>query len=182
MEPPNPLREDDAVLKLTIDGMRSTGDPVVVQYIIHARAPHDDRPDNCLAGISVDFVSYKAPVSSSSPVRPRALGFERIYPGCNEVHHGFVPAVGQLASIFAGHKPESPSKAERVVVRADELKLSSLSPIELRIVGHLLEVEGIGRVRWMDDPAVPWAIEPGLQILRYRRVATFPDFLDALDT
>ncbi|HYP55286.1 MAG TPA: hypothetical protein VEQ41_03140 [Solirubrobacterales bacterium] len=55
--------------------------------------------------------------------------------------------------------------------------MGRLSETELRIVGHLLEVEGIGEVSWTDDPASPWRIEVDHDVLRYRRVVIFPDFV-----
>lgn len=170
--------QDDALLRLIVDGMREAGgDWIVAQYVVHARAPFDDRPDDCLDQLSSDLVNYEKPLTLARTIRTRAWAFERAYPGCPEIHRGFVPALRELVDFFVRHKPNSPTRAERITIAASELACASqVSSVQIRILGHLLEEEGVGRVEWGDD-ASSWTIEPGLQILRFRRVAMFDDFL-----
>lgn len=167
------------VLRTLLDAMREgDGNPVVFQYLVHARLPYEDRPDDCLAGISPDYVAFKGPLALDSEVWLTALGVERADPGAPEIHRGFVPALRELVDFFGRQRPRSPGKATPVVARAAELAFSAeLSPIELRIVGWLLEEEGIGTLQRSGDPASPWSIELDLRILRYRRVATFGDYV-----
>ncbi len=179
MDLPNPWQADEAVLRLIVEGMRAAGgEPIVFQYLVHSRARYEDPLDTALAELSPSYVHYEEPLELSSRVWANAWGFERADPGNPEVQLGFIPALRELVDFFVRHKPDSPTRAERVVVDASQLALSAqLSPSQLRIVGHLLAVEQIGAVEWREDPLVPWEIELALPIMWYRRVFNFDDFL-----
>ena len=154
------------------------GRPPVVQHLVRERLSFEERPDRSLEAISPEHLVYERPLVDDRPLRPRAVGVYIADPEAEELHRGFVPALPGLVSFYGTRESRSPGQAESTVARPEDLPaLARLSETKLRIVGYLLEVEGVGAVSWTDDPASPWKIEVGYDILRYRRVVMFPDFV-----
>lgn len=159
------------------------GHAPVVQQFVRERLFIEERPDRSLETVSPDHLACDLPLTPNGLIRPRAVGVHLADPEADELHRGFIPALPELVGFFGRYEPGSPGRAEPVVAKPEDLSMpSGFSETELRIVGHLLEVEGIGEVSWTEDPASPWRIELGLEVLRYRRVVVFADFVRVLQS
>lgn len=137
------------------------------------------RPDKYLKGMSSDLVRFDAPLESPSRVMTPVPGFLAAYPDAREVHHGFLKTLRKLFDRWGREQLISPAQAQPVVVQAHELwiRSASVGDAELRVVGLLLEVEGIGGVEWSGDPSSPWSVEIDFDIRRWGGVGDLSDYL-----
>jgi hypothetical protein len=95
------------------------------------------------------------------------------------LHRHFVPVIRSLVDRPDREELLSPTESRRVMVFANELEqLHAATQTEVRMLGHLLEVEGIGQVEWFDDPRCPWGIGIDFKIRKYANVGSTADFLE----
>jgi hypothetical protein len=95
------------------------------------------------------------------------------------LHHYFIPVLRSLVDRPSQVTLLSPTEPRRVTVFANEMEqLRGASPVEMKMVGRLLDVEKIGFVEWFDDPSCPWRIEYDFDIRKYANVGTILDFIE----
>jgi hypothetical protein len=173
---PSPER---AVLKAIVDAVRTSGGRwPVYQHLDLVLHDNGVRPDKYLKGMSNDLVRFDAPLESPSRIIAPVPGFVAAYPDAREIHHGFLKALRKLFDRWEREELLSPAEAQPVVVHAHELWApGSIDRSELRVVGLLLETEGIGKVAWTEDPDSPWSIEIDFDIRRWGGVGDLSDYL-----
>jgi hypothetical protein len=168
------------MLEAVLDATRTAGGRwPVYQYLDLALHQNGvDRPDRCLEAISPELIGFDAPLEGSSEVRLPIPGFVAADPGAPEIHRGFLKVLRRLFDRWDREELLSPAQEQPVVMHAHELWSPQLgTTAELRTVGLLLEIEGIGEVEWRGDPDSPFGIEIGFQIRRYGSVGHLSDYL-----
>lgn len=172
MDPIDPCRDDEVVLRVIWEATRAGGgDPPVLQHVIPALLRRGmNRPDECLEALSPDVAVYRGTGELDDTIQITPIGLWRIEPDATAIHGGFIPALRGLVEHLRQERPESPTRSDPLIVPATQLFPGRLDAVELRIVGHFLAAEEIGSVEWGDDPESPWSIGIDLQILGYARV------------
>jgi hypothetical protein len=172
--------EQKLLLETTLAATRESGGlPPVFQYIdlaLHGEGV--EFPDLCLEAMPPELIRYDAPLAPDSKLEMPVRGMLAADLRARELHRGFPKLVRALVDRWEREELLSPAQAQPVVAHAHELWSPRLgSPTELRIVGLLLGIEGIGTVKQTGDPASPWSSEIDFRIRRFGGVASLADYL-----
>lgn len=171
------------------------GEPPVFQHL-DLIGPHNGihRPHEVLEALPRDQVSFDIPLEDSSRVALYVLGIEqaRNTPAARGL--GLDEAAARLLQVFVDilvalserreREPMlSAARVQPVVVHAHELGwvTDGLPANHLRLLGCMLDQEGIGIVEETDDPGSPWSIEIGFEIRDYQGLGDILDYLRLRD-
>jgi hypothetical protein len=170
------------VLELIIEAMRAQdgGDPIVVRYLRSSLIRKGENPAELLEECSSRFVVFDRPLRDSGSARATPFGLWSYDEAAPEIHDGFVPALRRCWDLYLNGGGSNPTQVRPVLVTAGEiLPGTSLTPPQLRIVGELFDVAGIGSIqRTCNSPSTLWTMEVLPKVLDYRRVGIFSDYLE----
>jgi len=138
-------------------------------------------PDVCVDDLRPDYLVADRDLDLGSRVKLTAQGWDAAFPDSLEIHSGFVMAIRGCYDRFKGAKPQTPTVASAVSASALDL-LPDATHERRRVVGLLLDSEGVGEVTWTGERSSPWSIYLMPQILDFASVGSFPDYLDAKTT
>ncbi len=177
-------REVAEVCAAAVELSRTSGgdEPVfqAVDGLAHRRGVA--RPQEAVRNaLALGFLQFEGGLTNETLIHPRVAGYHLVEPRDALLHQFFVQALRSLVDRWDREKLLSPTKAQRVVVFASELRLATeLSPTDLKIVGRLFDVEPVGQVEWFEDAASPWSIEIDFWIRDFANVGNVGDYLGVL--
>ena len=167
------------LIELIFEATVEAGDWPVYQHIdLEGHRRGIERPHEVLEALPGAWVSFDIPLDTASKVRLHVAGIAAFELG-RELVQRFVNVVVALSERWEREPMLSPARAQPVVVQAHELSgVSEMgSETELRLIGLLLDNEGIGTVDWTEDPGSPFSVEIDFEIRDYRATSTVDDYL-----
>jgi hypothetical protein len=154
MVPHLPLASEEfLLLRLTYKALFMTGGrwPVFQYLDLEGFNGGIAVPHRCLEGIEADLIRYEPPISGATSCRLSVRGMISAEPSAAVIHRGFLQVVRGLSDRWGREELLSPAEPQPVLVPAKDLWQTKLgTPTELRIVGLLLEEEGIGSIEWTE--------------------------------
>jgi len=169
------------LIELIYEATVQAGDWPVYQHIdLEGHRRGMEKPYEVLEALPHEWVSFENPLDTASKVRLHVEGIAAAELGDGLLQE-FVNAVVALSERWEREPMLSPAQAQPVVVQAHELFDASAarSEGELRLIGLLLDNEGIGTVDWTEDPASPFSVEIDFEIRDYRAASSIEDYLRA---
>jgi hypothetical protein len=140
-------------------------------------------PHCCLEGIDEALIRYEAPLSGGTRCRLSVRGMISADPTAAVIHQGFLQVIRGLSDRWGREELLSPAEAQPVLVPAKDLWHPKLgTQTDLRIVGLLLEEEGIGSIEWTDDPESPFSVLIDYDIRRLGAAVNIQDYLQIWDS
>jgi hypothetical protein len=163
--------------------LEAEGDPPsrhAVELSAHSRGL--SRPDEAVLDaceLRYLYLFFESQSTGSARLSIPVAGHFLANPHDRLLHHYFIPVLRSLVDRPSREELLSATETRRVTVFANEMEqLRGASPVEMKVVGRLLDVEKIGLVEWFGDPSCPWRIEINFDIREYANVGTILDFIE----
>jgi hypothetical protein len=138
---------------------------------------HD--PEECLSSVHRDYAEVYDAQGGERRFRLTVGGLRLIDPRAAELPR-FVGLVRRCVDAYLYQPPLAPGGSEPLVVSATDLVWPSASIArDVRVMGLLLEGEGLVPVRWDENSPFAWSAELGIGICSLRFIGDLPGYLEA---
>jgi hypothetical protein len=159
------------------------GDSPTFQAIDSAvRSRGVGRPEEALLEArELGYVTFRGELAWPTQISLMVAGHFLAKPNDPLLHRYFVPVIRSLVDRLDRETLLSPTEARPVIVFASEMEqLRAATPVDVKIVGRLLDVEEVGRIEWTEDPTCPWSSEIDFKIRELANIASIRDFLEVV--
>jgi hypothetical protein len=176
--------QERLLLRLAYDALFASGGrwPVFQYLDLEGFKEGIPVPHRCLEGIEAGLIRYEPPLRSATAIRLSVRGIISAEPSATVVHRGFLQVIRGLSDRWGREELLSPAEPQPVLVPAKDLWQPKLgTPTELRIVGLLLEEEGVGSIEWTADPESPFSVLIDYDIRELGGAVSIYDYLQIRD-